>query len=165
MVERPPLEKLLAIYYTTGVDAPVPSLLGRDPAASPSDVGGVPWLVALRCDVGAALAQLTEPERQAVRYYWSLYISREEHDGNAARARSRSLQALRDGNRGEFNRLRAVAKKEDDAASRIAAEMRRHTRRSDYTRALERLEVEIAARDIYARASMGDRVAFTGAGT
>jgi len=163
MVERPPVERLLLVYYILSPDGPVQSPLGKDPSASRIPGGApLPRLIAMRCDVAACLATLTDAERQAIERYWSLFFSREEHDGNAARARAAAMQALREGNRSEVSRLQALAKAEQDQAGRLNQVLTRHRRSTGYIKAMERLEVEVAARDLYARAIFGDTAGFTG---
>lgn len=152
----PQVQRLLAVYFAAKWDQPISSPIGRDPNASRVAASDFSRLVGLSCDVGMCLDRLTQLEQAAIAYYWSLFFSRDEEDGRVARCRTNAMAALRQGKRGEHDRLTKEADQHRKAARRITAELARHRRRRDYTQAMTKLEIEIAARDLYARAAMGD---------
>ncbi len=149
--------RLLGLYFAARHDWPVVSPMGKDPMAAHHQGGDGSRLLRLCADVGAALEALTQEEQSAISYRWSLWISREEEDGEAARLRCDAMRALRSGNGRKFDQLSKTAKQHQNAAGRYSAELKRQQRRVDYIRAMDRLTTELTVRDIFARASTRDR--------
>jgi len=152
-----PVEHLLAVYFHLRADWPVISPLGRDPRASRSGRADFSRLVATLCDVGAALEALRQDHRDAILHRWSLWLSREGNDARIARTMLAIREAERERNTGRLGALRAELKNLRDSQASITSELRRHERRRVYIEAMERLEIELKARDLYARALMGPR--------
>lgn len=155
-VRWPDVRRLLTIYYARRHDWPILSPLGRDPDASRIQRGGVSRLLALICDVGTALDALPYEQRAAIDYRMSLWWSREQTDGAITRTRLELLAAERENNTGRAAELRSRLAELRAHQDRLTSELSRHERRKAYVEGMAALEVELVARDLYARATLGE---------
>jgi len=156
----PAADRVLAVYYALRMDWIAQSAQCDGSPVASSRTGGVPSsAVAFMCDVGRVLEDvLTQFERDDVlpgrwhAYYRWLYSVGEERriKRGLCRCGERAITAKL------AKQAWTVARWESDSWER---EVDRLSRRQAYRNAVRKVDVELRARDLFARASVGLRAA------
>jgi len=146
---------LLAIYYSSRNGWSIPSVMGRDPNVQRHPNTDLPKIQQTCINVGWCLESLTADEQAAIAYKWSLLTSRDEYNSKEEMCRIRAMEALREGGKATHKRLMTESHGYAYSAKRITKEVRDHEKRPDYIRAMDRFEIEVKTRDLYARALCG----------
>jgi len=152
------VNRLLAIYFYSRFGWNISSILGSDPMVDRTLTSSLPRRLEIMIDVGSCLCVLTELERAAIFYRWNLLASRDEEDANETNVTMEASAALRSGLPQKYDQLMKIAEWHRNSAENYKQEARKQEKRKDYLRAMDRVKVEMAVRDIYARALCGDKV-------
>ena len=153
----PNVERVLAVYYALRMDWQSKSVQTHDGALHTVSTGNAPGAVSFMCDIGSAIeSALTQYEREEVLpRRWHAYF-RAQFAAGEQRRLQRNL--CRCGERVIAHKLarqsEVIAKWDRESWE---AECDRLSRRKAYRDATRKLDVELRARDLYARSLMGVR--------
>lgn len=155
---------LLAIYFNARFGWSISSTLGRDPALEQATTRDLPRILMIVLDVGVCLKELTEAQRNEIYYCWNTMASRDEQDVLEAKATTRAMERLRGGDRHWHKAGMEEARKHHETAMDYTREIIKQKKRKRYIDAMNRFEVEVSARDLYARAVRGESAGICGVG-
>ena len=153
----PSVERVLAVYYALRMDWQSKSVQTHDGALHTVSTGNAPGAIAFMCDVGSAIeSALTQHEREEVLpRRWNAYFRAQFAAGEQRRLQRGLCRCVARNLSYKLAKQAEIIAKWDREAWETESD--RLSRRKAYRDAARRLEAELRARDLYARALVGLR--------